>query len=390
MQQYEVLSTIATALFGRVDRCRHRATGEVVAVKRMELSLAGRRSSSSSSSGAAVGQEDVIAELSTNLKLQALGGHPFVLSMKDCFMEQEAVQLVTAYCARGELLGVINKNRAALSVTHMLRYFKQTLLAMEFLHANGIAHRDVSLENVLVDEHDCCQVCDFGLATSAPTMRASPVGKAHYMAPEACATGDDSEAMYSPITADVWSLGVMLFSMVAGRYPFREPMRRDDHFRLLEDFGVAYLLAKFDVDMESNPTVADLLAQLFVVDPANRPSVATILKHDALAGIDCERVVASGSDNQDEYRDSLVVEKIPPNLNSEPASAPSVNKKLSARALITPLVSSVHSTPKASKENEVLQAELPESSRPTPSRREVINRAMHKIFRKLRNSDVGQ
>lgn len=386
MQQYEVLSTIATALFGRVDRCRHRATGEVVAVKRMELNLAGRRRSSSSSSAA--GQEDVIAELSTNLKLQALGGHPFVLSMKECFMEQEAVQLVTAYCARGELLSVINKNRAALSMTHILRYFKQILLAMEFLHANGIAHRDVSLENILVDDHDCCQVCDFGLATSVPTMRASPVGKAHYMAPEACATGDDSDAMYSPIAADVWSLGVMLFSMVAGRYPFREPMRRDDHFRLLDDFGIAYLLAKFDVGMENNPAVADLLAQIFVVDPANRPSVATLLKHEALASIDCERADALGSDNQDEHRESLAVETASKDRSSE--TAPSMNKKLSARALITPLVSTVHSTPKAPKENEVLQAELPESSRATFSRREVINRAMHKIFRKMRQSDAGQ
>lgn len=387
MQQYEVLSTIATALFGRVDRCRHRATGEIVAVKRIELSLAGRCSFSSSSSSA-TGQEDVIAELSTNLKLQALGGHPFVLSMKDCFMEQEAVQLVTAYCARGELLSVINKNRASLSMTRMLRYFKHILLAMEFLHANGIAHRDVSLENVLVDDHDCCQVCDFGLATSVPTMRASPVGKAHYMAPEACATSDDSDAMYSPITADVWSLGVMLFSMVAGRYPFREPMRRDEHFRLLEDFGIVYLLAKFDVDMESNPAVADLLAQIFVVDPANRPSVATLLKHEALAGIDCERADALGSDNQDEHRESLAAETTSKNRSSE--TAPSMSKKLSARALITPLVSTVHSTPKASKENEVLQAELPESNRATFSRREVINRTMHKIFRKMRQSDAGQ
>lgn len=388
MQQYEVLSPIATALFGRVDHCRHRATGEVVAVKRMELSLAGRCSTQDSCSA---GQEDVIAELSTNLKLQALGGHPFVLPMKDCFMEQEAVQLVMAYCARGELLSVINANRATLSITHMLRYFRQILLAMEFLHVNGIAHRDVSLENVLVDEHDCCQVCDFGLATSATTMRASPVGKAHYMAPEACATGDDSNASYNPMMADVWSLGVMLFSMIAGRYPFREPMRRDDHFRLLEDFGVAYLLAKLDVDTESNPAVADLLSQIFVIDPARRPSVATLLKHDALAGVDCERVTALASDNQDEHEESDAVKITPRNSKTEPTPAPSMHKKLSSRALITPLVATVHSTSKASKELEVMQVELPERSRPKPSTtREAINGAMHKIFWRKRASDVGQ
>lgn len=300
MEQYDVLAPIAAALFGRVDLCRHRASGAVVAVKRMELSFAGRRRAKDTN--AAV-HEDVYAELSANLKVQALGGHRFVLPMTDCFVDREAVHLVLAHCPRGELLTVVNATRAGttapLDTRCALRYFKQVLLAAAFLHANGIAHRDLSLENVLVDERGDCQVCDFGLATSAASVPATPVGKVHYMAPEACAT-PETEAQYDPIAADVWSLGVMLFAMLAGRYPFREPMRRDDHFRLLEDFGVAYLLAKLDVDTDSAPGLADLLAQCFVVDPSARPSAATLLQHRALADIDVDCAsAATATTNQE-------------------------------------------------------------------------------------------
>ncbi|KAF1329023.1 Camk/camkl protein kinase, partial [Globisporangium splendens] len=395
MQQYESLSTIATALYGRVDKCRHRETQELVAVKRMELSFAGRKRAKESNR---VVQEDVFAELSANLKIQALGGHAFVLPMKDCFVEQEVVQLVMAYCPNGELLNVVNTNRATLSTAQLLRYFKQVLLAMNFLHTNGIAHRDVSLENVLVDENDCCQVCDFGLATSAPSMKSSPVGKVHYMAPEACST---REEWYSPIKADVWSLGVMLFSMIAGRYPFREPLRRDDHFRLLVDFGMEYLLEKFDVDMQDKPEVVDLLRQFFIMDATKRPSVGAILKHKALTGIDCsvgtalaQNVVSTPSKP---ITSSAVVNTpviVLQDLAKQPESSQSsTSTEKRSCALITPSVSTIHPMAKSTKEHEVFQAELPESSsndnngasRPKPTKRELFNRTVLKFFRKKRD-----
>jgi serine/threonine protein kinase len=396
MQEYESVSTIATALYGHVDKCRHRETEEIVAVKRMELSFAGRKRAKESNR---VVQEDVFAELAANLKIRALGGHAFVLPMKDCFVEQEVVQIVMAYCPNGELLDVINTHRATLSTTQLLRYFKQVLLAMNFLHTNGIAHRDVSLENVLVDGNDCCQVCDFGLATSAMMMKSSPVGKVHYMAPEACST---QEEWYNPIKADVWSLGVMLFSMVAGRYPFREPLRRDDHFRLVEDFGMEYLLEKFDVDMQSNPELADLLCRFFVIDAAKRPSVATLLQHEALVGIDCSMGTAVARNAPlkrshsavmnvpvVELRDLAVPQQQPESSSSSslPSSLPSSPKKPSC-ALIMPSASTIHPIVKGTKEHEVFQAELPEScshsssNHAKASKREYLTRTIHKLFHK--------
>ncbi|EEY64045.1 protein kinase, putative [Phytophthora infestans T30-4] len=283
MQQYEPLETLAPALFGNVQKWRHTSSGEYVAVKRMELRFAARKRSKSSER---VVEEDLFTEIKTNLRVQSLGGHPNVLPLRDCIMEDEAVLLVLKFCERGELLDVVNTQRAAGKQVNVMHYFAQILRGAAFLHANDIAHRDLSLENVLVDERDCCQITDFGLATQCKgKITVRPVGKLRYMAPEVSAAmvyeeGHQNE--YDPMVADVWALGVMLYAMVAARYPFREPLRKDDRFRLLEDFGVEYLLEKDEVDVEGKERVVDLLKRLLVVNPTERSTLAELLSHPAL------------------------------------------------------------------------------------------------------------
>ncbi|KAG7402049.1 hypothetical protein PHYBOEH_007263 [Phytophthora boehmeriae] len=281
--QYEPLETLAPALFGSVHKWRYLPTGESVAVKRMELQFAARKRSKSSERAV---EEDLYTEIKTNLRIQALGGHRNVLPLRDCIMEDDAVLLVLKFCQQGELLDVLNSSRAAGRQCNVLQYFAQILRGAQFLHANDIAHRDLSLENVLVDENDCCYITDFGLATQCKgTLTARPVGKARYMAPElsAALVYEDAESSeYDPKKADVWALGVMLYAMVAARYPFREPLRRDDRFRLLKDFGVEYLLEKDEVDVSGKEDVADLLKKLLAVDPAKRSTLENLLSHRAL------------------------------------------------------------------------------------------------------------
>lgn len=279
LQQYEAIETLAPALFGQVLRCRDAASGASVAVKRMELAWAAQRRAKDSDR---VVEEDVFTEMQVHLRVRALGGHPHVLPALDCAVEDGVAFLVTKLCARGELLTVLNAQRATLSTPQLMRYFRQVVRGAAFLHANGIAHRDLSLENVLVDDDDCCQITDFGLATFATPLDPRPVGKILYMAPEACIVGG---APFDPAKADVWALGVMLFAMIAGQYPFAEPQRRDARFRLLADLGLDYLLAKCDVDTRGKEAIVDLLRQLLVVDPAQRPTLAALLHHEALRSV---------------------------------------------------------------------------------------------------------
>lgn len=278
LQEYEPLGErIAPALYGDVVKCRHRYTGEIVAVKRMELGFAAKRRTKAANR---VVEEDVHSEIATNLKIRSLGGHAHVLPMREVIVGNDEIKLVMAYCAQGELLQVLNERRSELGTRDLLRYFKQIAEGVDFLHANGMAHRDLSLENVLVNAADNCQICDFGLTTSADSpVRATAIGKVHYMAPEACQVLGE---FYNPCKADVWALGVMLFAMVAARYPFHEPLRRDDGYRLLEDFGLEYLLERYDVEIRHQSDIVDLLRQLLNVDASKRPSLAAVLAHPAL------------------------------------------------------------------------------------------------------------
>ncbi|CAI5732225.1 unnamed protein product [Hyaloperonospora brassicae] len=295
LSHYEPLETLAPALFGHVQKWRHVSTGDYVAVKRMELRYAARKRCKRLDH---VVEEDLVAEIKTNVLLQSLGGHPNVLPLLDCIMEDTAVLLVLQYCHQGELLDVLNTKRAAGLPIPVRHYFRQTLAGAAFLHAQGIAHRDLSLENVLVDDRECCYLMDFGLAVQCRgTIAVKPVGKLRYMAPEVCASfaylEDLSMDEYDPLGADVWALGVMLYAMVAARYPFREPLRKDDRFRLLEDFGVEYLLEKDEVDVREEQDVVDLLKLMLVVDPAKRPTMAELLSHVAKTTEDRDSIVAT-------------------------------------------------------------------------------------------------
>ncbi|GMF20580.1 unnamed protein product [Phytophthora fragariaefolia] len=275
----------------------------------MELRFAARKRCKSSERTV---DEDLFTEIKTNLRVQALGGHPHVLPLRDCIMEDEAVLLVLKFCEQGELLDVLNAKRAAGVAADAPRYFAQILRGAAFLHANDIAHRDLSLENVLVDKHDCCQITDFGLAAlNADSIAVKPVGKLRYMAPEvstALVYEDALSSEYDPKAADVWALGVMLYAMLAARYPFAEPLRRDSRFRLLEDFGVDYLLEKDEVDVSEREDVVDLLRKLLVVDPAKRATLAELVSHPALpADVESETRLASLTKKPEDSQPVLTV-----------------------------------------------------------------------------------
>ncbi|GLD93521.1 hypothetical protein PINS_up002113 [Pythium insidiosum] len=114
------------------------------------------------------------------------------------------------------------------------------------------------------------------MATTEREARATGIGKVHYMAPEACETQRQS---YDPFRADVWSLGVILLTLLTGRYPFEEPREGDANFRLLSLFGVEYLLERCDFETAENHDIVELLERMLAIDPLKRDDVATLLKH---------------------------------------------------------------------------------------------------------------
>lgn len=128
--------------------------------------------------------------------------------------------------------------------------FQQIASAVGFLHARNVAHRDLSLENVLLDSFRRCRLADFGLASATGSRCfGARVGKILYMAPEVVSrpayrpdTGPNSvsagaDVCYDALRADIWSLGVILFILVTGIPPFEKASDVDARFRLVSKPG---------------------------------------------------------------------------------------------------------------------------------------------------------
>lgn len=112
--------------------------------------------------------------------------------------------------------------------------WKQIVCGVDYLHEMGLAHRDLKLDNCVMNEHGCIKIIDFGTATvfrypdQKPTKAAGIVGSDPYLAPEVLHKDD-----YDPRLADVWSVAIIFLCMVLRRFPWKIPdMKVDPSYRL--------------------------------------------------------------------------------------------------------------------------------------------------------------
>ena len=269
---------MADALYGDVLLCKN-TSGNKVAVKRMDWDCATRKTTQKGSNAIL---EDAALEWKVNKVLSAHGGHQNVLRMQDSFEEDDKLHLVFDFCSKGELFGIVQQQET-LSERRALRYAHQILLGLRHMHRNGVAHRDLSLENVLVNDNDECQICDFGLVASIPSMRSECVGKTLYMAPEVVAC-----MPYNPTKADSWSLGVILFILLTGVPPFDEACPQDRCFQVAMKHGVERLVRMWRLESTMSSETMDLLTKLLKINPNERCTVAAALSHPAFKGTQME------------------------------------------------------------------------------------------------------
>lgn len=174
--------------------------------------------------------------------------------------------------------------------------FRQIAQAVAHCHARGVSHGDLKMENVLVqartgqDPDPLLSLCDFGCATSKG-QRYDIVGTAHYVAPEAvqeAGTREGSRAMgYDGHAADVFSAGVLLYTMLAGHFPFaRPPLSALNSDATRDTVKTAYMSCDSSA-LQFPPSVSQdavsLVRSMLQRDPMDRPSAAAILDNAWLA-----------------------------------------------------------------------------------------------------------
>ncbi|KAG2769198.1 hypothetical protein PC129_g1977 [Phytophthora cactorum] len=162
-----------------------------------------------------------------------------------------------------------------LAEREVLPLMRQVLEGVHYLHSKlGVAHRDLSLENVLLSR-GVCKITDFGLSTDARIVcQGGQVGKNFYMAPEIVAG-----KRYDPTLADVWSLGIMWFIMLTGSPLVSLASPSEKAFGAVERHGVSAVIEVWGHSDRISRNTISVLEKMLQIDPRRRIRLDQVLTH---------------------------------------------------------------------------------------------------------------
>ncbi|KAH8602732.1 kinase-like domain-containing protein [Bisporella sp. PMI_857] len=198
--------------------------------------------------------------------------HPHIARLYEVIVTENLVWLVLEYCPGDELYNYLLKN-GALPVEKVQKVFTQLVGAVTYVHNSSCVHRDLKLENILLDKHENVKLCDFGF-TREYEGKASYLqtfcGTVCYSAPEML-----KGEKYAGEKVDVWSLGVILYALLCGELPFDDDDDNETRTKILTNEP------KWPDHL--TPDARSLLAVLLSKRPLIRPSLPDILTHPFLA-----------------------------------------------------------------------------------------------------------
>lgn len=244
IDNYELGGVLGKGSFARVYQCTNKLDGKRYAMKVIKKQAL---------------SESQIARLRIEIAIMQAVNHPHIVHMYDLLESDLRYMLVMDLVDGGELMGKMND---VLPEEQAADYLIQIAATVRFCHGLGIVHRDLKFENVLVKDGDFLVLSDFGLGniSSSPnkTFFTSKTlcGSPHYIAPEI------TDGKYDGRTADIWSLGILFYAMLALEFPFQS-----------SDYQQIFQMAhecKYTMPAGASPEAQDLIRRILVPDPTKR------------------------------------------------------------------------------------------------------------------------
>ena len=197
-----------------------------------------------------------------------------IMKLHEVIKTDKFKYLILEYIEGISLLEIIKKEKKHyLEEKRALKIFIQIVKAIEYCQSKNICHRDIKLENILTLKDDVIKIIDFGFAvkTNKETYQTLLCGSPSYMAPEIV-----KKEKYIAQYSDIWSLGVLLFSMLFGRFPFKGKTQEE----LFENIKKCEV--KFPEEIKVSDEIKILFKKIFVNTPTQRPSLNEILNDVSL------------------------------------------------------------------------------------------------------------
>lgn len=330
ISDFEVIKPISKGAYGKIFLARKKSTGDLYAIKALRKGDLIRK--------------NMTSYVMTERRVMALAQAPFVVKLYYAFESAEFLFLVMEYMIGGDMSSTIQE-RGPLEESIAAFYTAQVAEALHFLHENGIIHRDIKPDNMLLDGEGHLKLSDFGLATLSPpptdpgdgfdddggdsspgcpppTSLTMPdgerlLGTPDYLAPEALRGGGGVGA-----PADWWAVGVTLFEMLAGSPPFAGQTPEQVFGNILSFKGIDWEACGGDLHFSAS--ARDLIDRLLDPDPKLRPSGSTILRHPFFSSLQLSALRSAPGPLQPAPRDEADTSNFEGTIARAPPHPPSV------------------------------------------------------------------
>jgi len=210
------------------------------------------------------------------------------VTLKDKFLKEKQY-IILEYASKGSLFNYIHEFPQGLKKEHAKVFFYKILQGVLCCHNQGICHRDLKLDNILLDENYNPKIADFGFASLNSKNLKGGKGTSGYAAPE-----NYKNIIYNGLKADIFSLGVILFNLYTGTAPFQEALKNDKTF-------IYFILGKCEIfwekftkaekghekfkDLKDFEKFKDLFHKKISFNPKDRPTITEILESEWMKGV---------------------------------------------------------------------------------------------------------
>lgn len=268
---------IGKGTYGRVYLGINATTGEFLAVKQVEVNQK------------AAGQDkdkmkEMVGALDQEIDTMQHLEHPNIVQYLGCEKKEYSISIFLEYISGGSVGSCLRRHgKFEESVVSSLT--RQTLAGLAYLHTEGILHRDLKADNILLDIDGTCKISDFGISKKTDNIYGNDItnsmqGSVFWMAPEVIRSQDSG---YSA-KVDIWSLGCVVLEMFAGRRPWSKE----------EAIGAIYKLGSLnqappipeDVSVAISAEAVAFMLDCFTIDPSERPTAETLLSHHPFCRLD--------------------------------------------------------------------------------------------------------
>ncbi|XP_038210171.1 serine/threonine-protein kinase MARK2 isoform X1 [Zerene cesonia] len=251
-QRFDIVRKLGQGTYGKVQLGINKKTGQEVAIKTIKKCK--------------IETEADLIRIRREVQIMSSVRHPNIVHIYEVFENSEKMILVMEYCSGGELYDYLSQKKV-LEEDEARRLFRQIATAVYYCHIHKICHRDLKLENVLLDDTGSAKIADFGLSNvfKETSLLSTFCGSPLYASPEIV-----KGTPYIGPEVDCWSLGVLLYTLVYGAMPFD-----GSNFKRL-----VRQISNGDYYEPKNPSTASpLIRDMLTVDPLKRADIVYICDH---------------------------------------------------------------------------------------------------------------